>query len=134
MLLLHLFCAGNLWGSGNFRGHPEGLAYAAKRSTLWLGSDWSAEEIAQLRKFNPNSIVLTSINACETNREDLPDDYYLTNISRPASTKGRLQSWPGRLGAHGYGAITTAATGAGALRKSAQPMASTTIGSTEHMR
>ena len=94
-MLLHSFCAGNLWGSGNFRGHPEGLAYAAKRSTLWLGSDWSAEEIAQLRKFNPNSIVLTSINACETNREDLPDDYYLTNISRPASTKGRLQSWPG---------------------------------------
>jgi hypothetical protein len=37
----------------------------------------------------------TSINACETDRQDLPDDYYLTNITRPKSTKGRLQSWPG---------------------------------------
>ena len=86
---------GNLWGSGNFKGHPEGLAYAAKRASLWLGSDWTAEEIAELRKNNPGSIVLTSINACETNRQDLPDDYYLTNITRPAATKGRLQSWPG---------------------------------------
>jgi hypothetical protein len=86
---------GNLWGSGNFKGHPEGLAYAAKRSSLWLGSDWTADEISQLRQFNKGSIVLTSINACETTREDLPDDYYLTNISRPAATKGRLQSWPG---------------------------------------
>ena len=25
---------GNLWGNGNFRGHPEGLSYAAKRASL----------------------------------------------------------------------------------------------------
>ena len=44
---------------------------------------------------NGGTIVLTSINACETTRTDLPDDFYLTNATRPASTKGRLQSWPG---------------------------------------
>ena len=62
----------------------EGLAYAAKRSSLWLGSDWNESEIAQLRAANGGTIVLTSINACETTREDLPDDYYLTNVTRPA--------------------------------------------------
>ena len=86
---------GNLWGNQNFRGHPEGLAYAAKRASLWLGSDWNASEIAALRAANGGTIVLTSINACETTRTDLPDDFYLTNVTRPASTKGRLQSWPG---------------------------------------
>jgi hypothetical protein len=86
---------GNLWGSGNFRGHPEGLRYAASRSSLWLGSDWSASEIAELRGYNPFTLVLTSINACETNDQDLPDSYYLTNITQPAATRGRLQSWPG---------------------------------------
>jgi hypothetical protein len=43
---------GNLWGSGNFRGHPEGIAYAASRASLWLGSDWTAVEIAELRAAN----------------------------------------------------------------------------------
>lgn len=86
---------GNLWGNSNFRGHPEGLAYAAKRASLWLGSNWNATEIAELRAANSGTIVLTSINACETTRTDLPDDFYLTNVTRPAATKGRLQSWPG---------------------------------------
>jgi hypothetical protein len=86
---------GNLWGSGNFRGHPQGLAYAAARSSLWLGADWNASEIAALRQYNPFTVVLTSINACETNDQTLPDDFYLTNVTRPPSTKGRLQSWPG---------------------------------------
>jgi hypothetical protein len=86
---------GNLWGSDNFLNHPEGLAYAASRSSLWLGAGWTAEQLAALRGFNPHTISLTSINACETNSEDLPDDFYLTNITRPNATKGRLQSWPG---------------------------------------
>jgi len=86
---------GNLWGSGNFRGHPEGLAYAARRASLWLGSDWSAAEIAALRAANAFTIVLTSINACEVNDQTLPDAFYLTNITQPPSTRGRLQSWPG---------------------------------------
>ena len=86
---------GNLWGSSNFRGHPEGLAYAAARSSLWLGSDWSAAEIAQLRALNPYTVVLTSINACEVNDQNLPDAFYLLNITQPPSTRGRLQSWPG---------------------------------------
>ena len=86
---------GNLWGSWNFRGHPKGLAYAAARASLWLGSDWNASEVAALRGYNPFTVVLTSVNACEVNDEDLPDDFYLTNITRPAATRGRLQSWPG---------------------------------------
>lgn len=86
---------GNLWGSGNFRGHGEGLSYAAARSSLWLGSSWSADEISQLRAYNPYTIVLTSVNACEVNDQDLPDSFYLLNITQPPSTRGRLQSWPG---------------------------------------
>jgi hypothetical protein len=86
---------GNLWGSYNFRNHPEGLAYAANRSSLWLGSDWNQNEISQLRSFNPYTIVLTSINACEVNDQNLPDEFYLLNITQPSSTRGRLQSWPG---------------------------------------
>lgn len=86
---------GNLWGSYNFVGHPEGLAYAASRATLWLGSTWNTSEIAQLRALNPFTIVFTSINACEVNDENLPDDFYLLNVTQPASTRGRLQSWPG---------------------------------------
>jgi len=86
---------GNLWGSYNFQGHPEGLSYAANRSSLWLGSSWNQEEISQLRSFNPYTIVLTSINACEVNDQDLPDEFYLLNITQPPSTRGRLQSWPG---------------------------------------
>jgi hypothetical protein len=86
---------GNLWGSGNFRGHAQGVAYAANRSSLWLGADWSAAEIDKLRDYNAFTVVLTSINACETNAQDLPDDFYLTNITQPPATLGRLQSWPG---------------------------------------
>ena len=85
---------GNLWGSGNFGNHG-GLAYAARRSSLWLGSDWSAAEIAQLRANNEFTLATTSINACETNDQVLPDEYYLLNITQPPSTLGRLQSWPG---------------------------------------
>lgn len=86
---------GNLWGSGNFRGHGEGLSYAASRASLWLGSSWDPDEIAQLRALNAYTIVLTSVNACEVNDEDLPDEFYLLNITQPADTRGRLQSWPG---------------------------------------
>jgi hypothetical protein len=86
---------GNLWGSYNFQGHPEGLSYAAERSSLWLGSSWNQEEISQLRSLNKYTIVLTSINACEVNDQDLPDEFYLLNITQPPSTRGRLQSWPG---------------------------------------
>eukprot|EP00729_Bicosta_minor_P006686 gene6686-9824_t len=60
---------GNLWGSSNFMTKP--LEYAASRISLWLGSDWNATQIAALRRYNPNTVALTSINAC------------------------RLESWPG---------------------------------------
>ena len=46
-------------------------------------------------------MVLTSINACESTSPSLwatgglPEEYYLHNITRPNSTRGRLESWPG---------------------------------------
>ena len=48
---------GNLWGNFNFRAHPEGLRYAASRSSLWLGADWSPAEISELRRYNPATVV-----------------------------------------------------------------------------
>ena len=70
------------------------LEYAASHIDLWLGADWKADQIATLRKFNPGTMVLTSINACE-GPDGLPEELYLHNISRPAKTRGRLESWPG---------------------------------------
>eukprot|EP00038_Savillea_parva_P024823 m.45135 g.45135 ORF g.45135 m.45135 type:complete len:908 (-) comp6618_c0_seq1:148-2871(-) len=83
---------GNLWGSGNFMNKP--LEYAASRIDMWLGADWNATQAATLRQLNPWTIALTSINACE-GPDGLPEEYYLHNITRPPSTKGRLCSWPG---------------------------------------
>ena len=54
---------GNLWGSSNFEG--KGTAYAASHVDLWLGSSWSAEDTAQLRKHNNATLALTSTNAVE---------------------------------------------------------------------
>jgi hypothetical protein len=85
---------GNLWGWSNFKPPRRSLEYAASHIDLWLGADWNAEEIAILRRYNPATMVLTSINACE-GPDGLPEDLYLHNVSRPASTKGRLESWPG---------------------------------------
>ena len=83
---------GNLWGSYNFDREP--LSYAASRVSLWLGSDWNSTQLAALRGYNPHTVALTSINACEAG-DGLPEDYYLHNVSRPGTTKGRLESWPG---------------------------------------
>eukprot|EP00040_Diaphanoeca_grandis_P035995 m.227736 g.227736 ORF g.227736 m.227736 type:complete len:887 (-) comp33530_c0_seq1:113-2773(-) len=80
---------GNLWGSYNYFRQP--LSYAASRVSLWLGSDWNITQIAELRKHNPHTIVLTSINACE-HEDGLPEHFYLHNISSPTD---RLESWPG---------------------------------------
>jgi hypothetical protein len=63
--------------------YPDGVHF-----DLHLAGRAQAAEIATLRKANPYTIVLTSINACETVRQDLPDDFYLTNVTRPPSTKG----------------------------------------------
>lgn len=85
---------GNLWGSGNFAPPTRTLEYAASHVDLWLGAHWSAEQAATLRKLNPSTLVLTSINACE-GPDGLPEELYLHNITRPNSTRGRLESWPG---------------------------------------
>ena len=85
---------GNLWGFGNFKPPRRTLEYAASHIDLWLGADWSADEIVHLRQHNPATMVLTSINACE-GPDGLPEELYLHNVTRPASTKGRLESWPG---------------------------------------
>jgi len=85
---------GNLWGSSNFEPPKRTLEYAASHVDLWLGADWSAEHAAALRQLNPSTLVLTSINACE-GPDGLPEELYLHNVTRPNSTRGRLESWPG---------------------------------------
>lgn len=75
----------NLWGSGNFTG--KGMQYAA-RIDLWLGMHFSPGQIAEIRKYNPNVQILTSINTVENN--DVPDDYFLRDL------KGqKIEVWPG---------------------------------------
>jgi hypothetical protein len=54
---------GNLWGSYNFE--QKGTEYAAAHVDLWLGSGWSADETAKLRKYNNATLALTSTNAVE---------------------------------------------------------------------
>ena len=76
---------GNLWGSGGFVG--KGMAYCA-RIDLWLGASFSASQIRQLRRFNPDIQVLTSINAVE--HAGLPEDYYLHDAGGK-----RVEVWPG---------------------------------------
>eukprot|EP00039_Didymoeca_costata_P009709 m.129397 g.129397 ORF g.129397 m.129397 type:complete len:871 (+) comp14576_c0_seq9:39-2651(+) len=86
---------GNLWGSYNLlNNHP--LSYAASRVDLWLGAQMTESQAATLRELNNQTVILTSINACE-HGDGLPEHYYLHNISNttPPSTRGRLESWPG---------------------------------------
>ncbi|MGD0577841.1 MAG: LamG-like jellyroll fold domain-containing protein [Bryobacteraceae bacterium] len=76
---------GNLWGSWLLR--QGGMAHAA-RVDLHLGADYSQAEIAQLRQFNPNILILTSINTVENT--NLPEDYYLHDVNGK-----RIEVWPG---------------------------------------
>ena len=77
---------GNLWGRWNFDNQPiEKMA----RIDLWLGANgMPVDKIRQLRKLNPNVLVLTSINAIE--EKELPADYYLKDINGR-----RVEVWPG---------------------------------------
>jgi hypothetical protein len=75
----------NLWGSGRFI--PKGMAYAS-RIDLWLGAHFSAEQIRELRRLNPNCFILTSINTVENN--DVPDDFFLRD-----TTGRKIEVWPG---------------------------------------
>ena len=75
----------NLWGSGRFV--PKGMAYAS-RIDLWLGARFTAEQIRELRRLNPNCFILTSINTVENN--DVPDEYFLRD-----TTGQKIEVWPG---------------------------------------
>jgi hypothetical protein len=75
----------NLWGSGRFL--PKGMAYAS-RIDLWLGARFSAGQIRELRRLNPNCFILTSINTVENN--DVPDEFFLRD-----TTGQKIEVWPG---------------------------------------
>lgn len=62
---------GNIWGTWNFDGKP--IEYAAGRADLWLGAGWTANQTGDLRKVNPYTVSLTSINACE-GPDGLPEE------------------------------------------------------------
>ena len=66
---------------------PKGMEYAS-RIDLWLGAHFSADQIRQLRRLNPNCLVLTDINTVENN--DVPDDYFLRD-----TTGRKIEVWPG---------------------------------------
>ena len=75
----------NLWGSWHFV--SQGMAYAS-RIDLWLGAHFTADQIRELRRLNPNSFILISINTVENN--DVPDDYFLRD-----TTGQKVEVWPG---------------------------------------
>jgi hypothetical protein len=75
----------NLWGSWRFV--PKGMAYAS-RIDLWLGAHFNADQIRTLRRWNPNCLILTSINTVENN--DVPDEYFLRD-----TTGRKIEVWPG---------------------------------------
>lgn len=75
----------NLWGSWHFV--SKGMAYAS-RIDLWLGAHFTADQIRELRRLNPNSFILISINTVENN--DVPDDYFLRD-----TTGQKVEVWPG---------------------------------------
>jgi hypothetical protein len=75
----------NLWGSWHFI--PKGMAYAA-RIDLWLGAHFTADQIREMRRLNPNCFILTSINTVENN--EVPDEYFLRD-----TTGQKIEVWPG---------------------------------------
>lgn len=77
---------GNLWGTYNFT--DQDLTRAAKID-LWLGAEFNAEQIRQLRQINPHSRILTSISAIEA-PDGLPEHYYIHDAGGK-----RIQLWPG---------------------------------------
>jgi hypothetical protein len=76
---------GNLWGWWQLA--DKGLPYMA-RIDLWLGADPSHEQVLELRRLNPDILILTSINAVENG--GLPDDYYLKDVNGQ-----KIEVWPG---------------------------------------
>lgn len=85
---------GNLWGSYNYRG-PGGVPVweEAKRIGLWLGAQWTPDEMDHLRELNPSVLALSSINAVEF-PDGFPEYFYLHNISGQGKAD-RCEVWPG---------------------------------------
>ena len=75
----------NLWGMSGLL--PKGLEYCA-RIDLWLGAWFTPRQIAELRRLNPDILILTSINAVENG--GLPEDYYFHDIHGK-----KVEVWPG---------------------------------------
>jgi len=75
---------GNLWGFWNFL--PQGLSYMA-RIDLWMGLDLPASDLRELRRLNPDILLLPDINAVE--RKGLSEDYYLKDVNGD-----RIEVWP----------------------------------------
>ena len=76
---------GNLWGGAPLIN--KGMHHCA-RIDLWLGVDFNENQIRQLRQFNPDIRILTSINAVE--HKGLSEDYYLHDTNG-----NRVEVWPG---------------------------------------
>ncbi len=78
---------GNLWGWWQFG--PEYDVARMSRIDLWLGVSVAPDKIREMRSFNPDILVLTSINAVENN--DIPTpDYYLRDVNGEL-----IEVWPG---------------------------------------
>ncbi len=60
----------------------------ASRIDLRLVANFNADQIRQLRRLNPNCLVLTDINTVEN--KDVPDDYFLRD-----TTSRKIEVWPG---------------------------------------
>jgi hypothetical protein len=76
---------GNLWGWWQL--DDKGLPYMS-RIDLWLGADPTPAQVIELRRLNPNILILTSINTVENG--GLPDDYYLKDVNG-----NKIEVWPG---------------------------------------
>lgn len=83
---------GNLWGKGFI---AKGMPYCA-RIDLWMGAQFSPEQIRELRPLNPDIQVLTSINAID-DRDGLPGDYYIYGASDDPNDPNDVPyvPWPG---------------------------------------
>jgi hypothetical protein len=83
---------GNLWGWWNWIDQNGSIDFNdMAKIDLWLGAEgMEAADIAQLRRLNPNVLVLTSYNAVEALLGEVPDHYFLKGAD------GRkIEVWPG---------------------------------------
>jgi hypothetical protein len=78
---------GNLWGMWEFLDHGGDLVYMSKID-LWLGADFTQDQVTVLRQLNPEISILTSINTVEN--DGLPEDYYLHDVNG-----NPIEVWPG---------------------------------------